>query len=253
VPGVRDPLSDPLRFGAVVRRVRDGYRHDWKLLLLVGLAVFIPVGAIAALRPLEGYSLDDWSGGWAAVLVAIIVGQAVLPLLGAVFYSGVVAAGVEEREHGTSHGIGHVARSLPYWTLILADLALVLALGFGFLALIVPGFIFSVWFSLIAPVIEIERLGVRRAFRRSRELVRPYFWKVAGVMVPLTILQGSLEGAGDGVAHGILGENFLGNWLGEIVANLLGAPLYALTVLALYFEIRSREAGSAVGQSSTDG
>lgn len=236
-----DRTEEPLRLRPVLARIVDGYRHDWALLLLVGLAIYVPVGAITAIRPFEESSIGDWSGGWAPVLVAIIAGQLVLPLLGAVFYSGVVAAGVEEREHGIRRGLGHVARSLPYWTLIVADLALVLALGFGYLMLIVPGFVFSVWFALIAPVIEIERLGVRAAFRRSRGLVRPYFWKVAGVMVPMTILQAVLEGAGDGVAHSLLGENYFGNWLAEIVANLLGAPLYALTVLALYFEIRRRE------------
>ena len=32
-----------------------------------------------------------------------------------------------------------------------------------------------------------------------------------------------------------------GNLLGSVVLNFLGSPLYALTVLALYFEIRERE------------
>ena len=41
--------------------------------------------------------------------------------------------------------------------------------------------------------------------------------------------------------HTILGEGFFGNWLATVLANLLTAPLYALTVLALYFEIRARE------------
>lgn len=233
--------EEPLRLRPVVARILDGYRHDWKLLLLVGLAIYVPVGAIAAIRPFEDYSIDDWGGRWAPVLALILISQAVLPLLGAVFYSGVIAAGFEEREHGMRKGLDHIARTLPYWTLILADFALILTLAFGYLALIVPGFIFSVWFSLIAPVIEIERLGVRAAFRRSRELVRPWFWKVAGVMVPMTLLQAVLEGAGEGVAHSLLGEHYFGNWLGEIIANLIGAPLYALTVLALYFEIRGRE------------
>jgi len=239
---VGDRPDEPLRLRPVLARILDGYRHDWQLLLLVGLTLYVPIGAITAIRPFDGYTLDDWSGGWAPVLAAIVVGQLVLPLLGAVFYSGVVAAGVEEREHGTRHGLGHLARTLPYWTLIVADVALVATLAVGYLLLIVPGFVFSIWFSLIAPAIEIERLGVRAAFRRSRALVRPYFWKVAAVMVPMILLQALLEGAGDGVAHALLGEHYVGTWVGAIIANLLGAPLYALTVLALYFEIRGREA-----------
>ena len=74
-------------------------------------------------------------------------------------------------------------------------------------------------------------------------MVRPHFWRVAGVVFPLTILQSILENTGDDAGHALLGEGYLGNWLGSVASNLLGAPLYALTVLALYFEIRAREEG----------
>jgi len=225
----------------IVRRVANGYRHDWKLLLLVGLMVFVPLGLITAFHPPEGFDSDEWTGNWLPVLIAIVFTQTALPLLGAVFYSGVVAAGEQEREWGTRHGIGHIARTLPYGTLILADIALIFVIGFGFLLLIVPGIIFLAWYSLIAPVIEIERLGVRAAFRRSRELVRPHLGRVICIVVPLLILQSMLESAGESAAIGLLGETFLGNWLAAVIANLLGAPLYAMTVLALYFEILARE------------
>jgi hypothetical protein len=229
-----------LEMRPLVARIAGGYRHNWRLQLVAGIVVFVPIGLINAFDPLDGNLLEDWSGGWAALLALVLVGQAAIPLLGAVFYSGVVAAGEEERTSGTRRGLSEVARTLPYWTLIVADLALVVILIVGFIALIVPGIIFLTWFALIAPVIEMEGLSARAAFRRSRELVRPHVWRVAGVIIPLTILQSVLEGAGQGVGHGLLGDTFLGNWAGSTVANLLGSPLYALTVLALYFEITAR-------------
>jgi hypothetical protein len=115
----------------------------------------------------------------------------------------------------------------------------------GFLALIIPGFIFITWFALIAPAIEIEGLGARAAFRRSRALVRPHFWRVAAIVIPLTFLQAALESGGEQLGHSLLGEGYPGNWLASVVSNLLGSPLYALTVLALYFEITARERTSA--------
>lgn len=239
-----EPGSPKLAIRPLLARIAGGYRFNWRLLLVAGIIVFAPIGLIGAFDPLDGYTLDDWGGGWAAVLAVVLVGQAAIPLLGAVFYSGVVAAGEEERTSGTRRGLAEVARTLPYWTLIVADLALVVVIILGFVALIVPGFIFMTWFVLIAPVIEMESLSARGAFRRSRELVRPHFWRVAGVMIPLTILQSLLEGIGQGLGHGLLGDTFLGNWAGSTVANLLGSPLYALTVLALYFEITSRETPS---------
>jgi hypothetical protein len=240
--GRAEAASAKLAIGPLLARIVSGYRYNWRLLLVTGIMVFAPIGLIGAFDPFDGYSLDDWSGGWAAVLVVILVGQAAIPLLGAVFYSGIVAAAEERRTSGKRRGLAEVARTLPYWTLIVADLALVVILILGFVALIVPGFIFLSWFALIAPVIEMEGLGTRGAFRRSRELVRPHFWRVAWVMIPLTILQSLLESIGQGLGHGLLGDTFLGNWVGSTAANLLGSPLYALTVLALYFEIRGREA-----------
>jgi hypothetical protein len=241
----RGEAPSKLEFRPVLRRIVDGYRYDWKLLLFAGLLVFVPIGLITSLDPFDGYALDDWDGGRSVVPLILLVAQSVVPLIGAVFYSGVVAAGELERQSGERHGLSHVARTLPYWTLIVADIGLILVVAVGFVALFIPGLIFLTWFALIAPIIEMERLGTRAAFRRSREMVRPYFWKVAGLMIPLSILQSALEGVGDEIGHSLLGHTFLGNWVGSTAANLLGSPLYALTALALYFEISRREKPTA--------
>lgn len=230
-----------LRIRPVLTQIAAGYRYDWKLLLGAGLLVFGAIGVITALDPFDESTLGDWSGGWSVVLALLIVAQISVPLLGAVFYSGVVAAGVEQRRSGVRHGIAEVARYLPYRALIVADITLFFVMAAGFLALIIPGFIFITWFALIAPAIEIEGLSARDAFRRSRALVRPHFWRVAAIVIPLTFLQAALESGGEALGHSLLGEGYLGNWLASVVSNLLGSPLYALTVLALYFEIRARE------------
>jgi len=233
--------AGPLRFRSILTRIAAGYRHDGKLLLGTCLLVFGVIGLVSAFDPFDGNALEDWSGGWSVVLLLLIAAQVSLPLLGAVFYSGVVAAAEERRRSGVRHGLADVARELPYRRLILADLALIAVTIAGFVLLIVPGFVVITWFALIAPLIELEGLGVRAAFRRSRAMVRPHFRRVAAVVIPLTFLQALLEGGGESLGHTILGEGFFGNWLATVLANLLTAPLYALTVLALYFEIRARE------------
>jgi len=236
---------EPLRIRPILAQIAAGYRNDWMLLLGGGLLVFVPIGVLTAFDPFDGYAIGDWGGGWSVVLFLLLAAQVSIPLLGAVFYSGVVAAGEERRRHGVRHSLADVARNLPYRSLIIADVLLLLVMFAGFVALIVPGLVFITWFSLIAPIIEMEGLGARAAFRRSRRLVRPHFWRVAGIVLPLAILQSVLESAGVDAGHALLGNGYLGNWLGWIVSNLLGSPLYALTVLALYFEITAREEGRA--------
>ncbi len=233
--------SAKLEIAPIAWRILDGYRYEWRLLLGAGLLVFVPVGLFTSLDPFDGNTIDRWEGSSTVLMLILLTAQATVSLLGAVFYSGVVAAGDEERQAGAKHVVRHVATHLPYRALLVADLGLIVVVALGFVALIVPGFIFLVWFALIAPVIEIERTGARAGFRRSREMVRPHFWRVAGLMIPLSILQSSLEEVGDGLGHGLLGETYIGNLLGSTAANLLGSPLYALTVLALYFEILRRE------------
>ncbi len=230
-----------LRFRPILAGIAAGYRYDWRLLLGAGLLVFVPVGLISALDPFDGYSIDEWDGARSIGILILVLTQSAVSLLGAVFYSGVVAAGEERRRHDVHHGLREVARRLPYRRLILADFAFILVIAAGFLLLVVPGFIFVVWFALIAPVIEIEERGVVASFRRSREMVRDHFWRVAGVIFPLVAVESLLEGFGDGIGHGLIGENYVGNLTGSVVANLLVSPLYALTVLALYFEITARE------------
>jgi len=233
--------AKPLRFRPILAQVIDGYRNDWGLLLGAGIVVFGAIGLVSALDPFDGSALEDWSGGWSIVLVLLIAAQISVPLLGAVFYSGIVAAGEERRRSGVRHGFADVARNLPYRTLILADFLLFVVTAAGFIALIIPGLIVITWFALIAPVIEMEGLGVRAAFGRSRALVRPHFRRVAAVVIPLAFLQAGLESGGDSLGHSLLGQGYLGNWLAALLANLLASPLYALTVLALYFETTARE------------
>jgi hypothetical protein len=230
-----------LRLRPLLSGIAAGYRYDWRLLLGAGLLVFIPVGIIASLDPFDGYTIDQWDGARSVGIMLLILTQSTVALLGAVFYSGVVAAGEERRRDDVHHGLRDIARRLPYRALILADLAFILVIALGFLFLVVPGFIFVAWFALIAPVIEIEQRGVIASFRRSREMVRPHFWRVAGVIFPLLIVESLLDGVGEGLGHGLLGESFVGNLTGSVIANLLVSPLYALTVLGLYFEITARE------------
>ena len=206
---------EPLGIRPIVAQVAAGYRYDWKLLFGAGLLVFAPIGLLTSLDPFDGYAIDDWSGGWSVVLFLLLAIQASVPLLGAVFYSGVVAAGEERRRHGVHHRLPDIARNLPYRSLIVADIALLLVMFAGFLALIVPGLVFITWFALIAPVIEMERRGARAAFRRSRQLVRPHFWRVAGDRAAAgDPAVGPRERRAVDAGHALLGDGYLGNWLG---------------------------------------
>jgi hypothetical protein len=89
-------------------------------------------------------------------------------------------------------------------------------------------------------VIEIERLGVRGGFARSRALIRAQFWRCAAVVIPATILQALLEQFGHDLGVAVFGHTFAGDAAAAVLANILGGSLIALTAVVLYFELVGR-------------
>lgn len=228
-----------LRFRPVLRGIVRGYRRDWRVLLAMGVVIFAPIALLDVFIPTD-LDTDDFDGAVVWLILATIPIQVALHLVGTVLYSGVIAAGERERRSGERPSFGNVARELPYGKLILADLAVIGVTIVGLIAFIVPGLVFMTWFALIAPVIELERRGVRDGFRRSREMVRPHFWRVAGLVLPLTVLQSVLENGASDAVHGLLGHGDIGTWCAEVVANIVGASLFGLTAVVIYFEILER-------------
>ena len=245
-----------LRFRPVLRGILRGYRNDWRVLLAMGVLIFAPIALLDVLIPSD-IDADDFDGTIVLLILATIPVQVALHLVGTVLYSGVIAAGERERRSGERPSFRHVIRELPYGPLILADLAVIAVTIVGLIAFIVPGLVFMTWFALIAPVIELERRGVRDGFRRSREMVRPHFWRVAGLVLPLSVLQSLLESGASDAVHGLLGHGEIGTWGAEVVANIVGASLFGLTAVVIYFEILERleraaaaEPGAAAGPAS---
>lgn len=234
----------PLRIGAIARRVAEGYRDDWKVVLVAGLIVFVPIDLIGAFDLIGDRDLSTIGTGTWVAEGALVLAQLVLPMLGNVFYAGIVASGEAERRYGDDRNFMSIARELPYVTLAIADVLVVAAVVLGFALLIVPGIVAMVVLSQVAPVVEIERTGPVKAFRRSWELIRGRFWQVARIILPLIVLQGLLNAIGDDIGHRIFGAGFAGDWIGTVVANLLSSALWALTILAIYLELRKLQRDS---------
>jgi hypothetical protein len=225
--------------GVVFKGIFRGYVRDWRVLLVAGVIIFLPVGLLEAAAPPE-LDVDKIDGGVLMVLLAAIPLEIVLHVLGTVIYTGVVAAGERQARSHQKESIADMVRDLPFKTLILADVALVAVLLLGFLAFILPALLFLIWFALIAPVIEIERLGVRAGFRRSKELIQTHFWRCAVVVIAAAILQALLEQLGHDLGVAVFGHTFAGDAAAGVLANVLGGSLAALTAVVLYFELIDR-------------
>jgi hypothetical protein len=236
--GTPEPTEKlPVRhvYGGILR----GYVRDWKVLLIAGFIIFLPVGLIEAAVPPE-LDADEFDDGVILFLFGAIPLEIVLHVLGTVIFTGVVAAGERQARSHEPEDLTEMVRDLPLLKLSIADVVLVVLLILGFVAFVIPAIVFAIWFALIAPVLEIERLGVRAAFARSRALVRAQFWRAAAVVIPITLLQAGAEQFGHDLGVALLGHNFAGDAAAAIAANVLGGSLIALASVVLYFELANR-------------
>jgi len=216
-------------------------RARWPVLMLAAVVIFVPVGLLEAIDHELEEALTDPDGLELGDLIEIVAAAFVLGagvLLGDVLYAGVVAAVVIAVRTQHEGSLRELLEGLPVLRLIAVDLLLGLVVVIGFLLLIVPGIVFITWFALVAPVVKVEHPPIRAAFRRSRELVRGHFWLVFAFVIPIVIVAEALSGLAQSGMVELLGEGFVGDWAGAALADLLTAPLYALAVVVLYFELR---------------
>ena len=167
--------------------------------------VSIAVSAVTVAAELAADHLLDQADVTTAVVGAL--STSTLSLLGAVFLSGFLCRLVSSTEHrGTEHGstehektehaadgsrIRDVMRSLPWGSLILADLLATLIIVVGLVALIIPGLIAITLLAVVGPVIELEHRSALAGLRRSVHLARPHFWRVAAfATLPLLLANG---------------------------------------------------------------
>ena len=190
-----------LRFRPIAAAVvHTARRHAWRILV-----VSIAVSAVTVAAELAADHLLDRADVTEALVGAL--STSTLSLLGAVFLSGFLCKLVSSTEHGsTEHGstehektgqaadgsrIRDVLRSLPWGSLILADLLATLIIVAGLVALIIPGLIAITLLAVVGPVIELEHRSALAGLRRCVHLVRPHFWRVAAfATVPLLVANG---------------------------------------------------------------
>jgi hypothetical protein len=235
----------------VAREALAALRAHWAALMVTAVVVFVPVGLAEAVT----HSVEDLDTGESGVGAVLAVLGAAFVLtatstFGDVFYAGVVTSAVRERRTGVGHQLADIARHLPYLRLIAVDLVFALVVAAGMLALIVPGIVAFTWYSLSAPVVEIEGLGVRAAFRRSHELVRGDFWRVLALLAPLVIVGDALATLFLDSGPWILGDGFLGDWLGATLAEGVTALVFALAAAVTALHLMAAKPAPAAGPAS---
>jgi hypothetical protein len=181
-----------------------------------------------------------------ALVNAIIAGSFLLFPLGlavtvvaATLYQGVVVSLVKDVQDGRRDStVGDLIDAT--WPVVLpligAGILAGIAIGVGFLFLVIPGLILLTIWAVIAPVIVVEHSGVMDSFGRSRELVRGNGWQVFGVIFVVFLITGIVSAILGAIGAGIsdsVGMRILFN----LVASTLTAPIAAVAAATIYFRL----------------
>jgi hypothetical protein len=225
--------------GGVLGEAWSLYKRFLGRFFLTALAVY------AILDLFSGIAASAASDGWVSELVWGLVAAAV----GVIGYFWVQAALVETvndvRDGRADRSIGETYRAvqpqLPSAIIggILAGIGIVI----GFILLIVPGlFLLTIW-SMVIPVIVLERRSAGEAFTRSREVVRGHGWSVLGLVV-LTFL---IVAIASGIIRALFAPlpDFLDAWLGGLVAHSVTIPFAAAALTTAYFALTRESSRSS--------
>ena len=222
-PGAGAPAPRRLDVGRVISETFSIYGRHAGVLLGSAVVIFGIIGII------NGFLYDE--GG---IVFNLIV--QILNLLGSAIFTGMVVKVVQAEREGTVTTVGEMFESVAgvLGVLIGNGILKAIAVGIGFLLLIVPGvFLATIW-AVTSPAIVVERVGVIEAFSRSWELVRDQFWPVLGALVLgiLIVFGISIVASAIGIALGLVGLIIL-----VIIAGIVSAPILALISAILFFDL----------------
>jgi len=252
-------ISRELSFGEIFSKTFDVYRRYFAkyfvLFAIVGVIIQIvttlamqafPRPAPLPLNPTP----QQFSNYLSALFEALFLLLAVIFLVSVIFSTIAQGGAIKMASEEITKGQVNIGASVRFAvSKLLSIWALSIIVGIivflGFIALIVPGIILAIMYSLALPVLLIENKGVTESMGRSRQLVSHRWGKTLGTLLALAIIViiASL------VVNAITVP--LGNILGPVVNGILSAfyqPLFPILVTVYYYSNLARTAPPPPGQ-----
>jgi hypothetical protein len=212
-------------------------RYPW-LFAVLALGVIAPYDLVVLVATGAGPLTRGTHGSTEVSLLLDLLDLSLVgPLISALHVHAVVLIG-----GGSRPRVAEVAlRGLRVLGIVMAaQIMAILGIALGFIALIVPGILLSLRWSVVAQAAAIEREGWLPALRRSGQLASDHYGHIFGLLLltgllTIVVTWGAAAiplGSGSGVASVAFG----------IAVHTLTASFAALALALLYFDLRSRQA-----------
>jgi hypothetical protein len=209
------------------------YRAYWRHFIPIAFVVFLVIAAISLVLTLLF--------GFVGALVGTLLG-----IVGTFWLQGaLVSARADVRDGRADLSIGETFRHVQprLGSLVGAGLLAGLGIAVGFILLIVPGlYLLTIW-SLVIPVVVLERVPAMDSFGRSRELVRGNGWNVFGVIVMTVLILIAVSIVISLVLTPL--QDDLASFVQSLVGNVLTAPFLALAWTVMYYRLAGQPRDAA--------
>jgi hypothetical protein len=216
------------------------YKRHAAHFLLISFVIYLVIAVITALLSLA-------LGSFGAILGGL------LSLFGAFLLQAALVKAVQDARDGR-HDLdlgATVSAALPFvGTVAIASIFASIAIGIGFVLIIVPGLILLTFLSLIVPEIVIGGASAFESFGRSWRTVRGYAWHVFGTYVLVFVIMI--------VAEFVVGLILLAlpytarNSIADVVVGTLFAPFLAAVVTLVYDRLTAAHGQPAEPRTAPD-
>jgi hypothetical protein len=211
---------------------------------------FLPLTAILALPDLIGLipgvsdgtavrnAVPNLTPGAILAIVASVIVWIVLNVVtqATVLYGSFQAMRNRPVEIGESFKKG-LARLVP---IIGLSICLGLAVGLGFMLLIVPGIILYSMLFVALPACVVEGLGPFQSMGRSRTLTKGHRWKIFGIWIVLAIVGGVL---GSVITTVLSVGGLVLSVIGQMLWDALMGAYQSIVVAVMYHDLRVAKEG----------
>ncbi len=265
---------EPMSVGRILDKTFQIYRNNFIRFVTIVAVIQVPIALLnlaftslltenapveseiyvdgsMAERPFGAEMSGSREFGWLGAMGTMIA--VLLGLIGNMLSQGALIKSVSEsylnREISVEQAYRFVLPKLL--TLIGATLMVALVVGLGFVLLIVPGVIFSLWLYLTTSCIVVENLGASAGMSRSKALVSGNLGKVflIGLLVFLITMVISIPFniiAGIGTifipSDYVMLRTFIGQFA-SVIAQIIALPIGASAAILLYYDLRIRKEG----------
>jgi hypothetical protein len=203
------------------------YRRHAAHFMLISFSIYLVISAITALL--------SWGLGTFGALLGVIFTLFGMFLL----QSALVLAVQDVRDGRADLDLGAtISAALPFiGSVAVASILASIAIGIGFILIIVPGLILLTFWSLIIPEIVIGRASAFDSFGRSWRTVRGFGWNVFGVYVVMFLILIALDIVLGAILYALRLPYGWRSFISSLVSGGLVTPFIASVVTLIYYRL----------------